>query len=227
MCWTYGLSTLSSPHTKSRGANCGCKQSHPFPVAQLPPNSTPEVFPESPRKQTMACAAFRQGSVTAAPVLSCWGCLVWLGRMQPAHGRHLLLKSLSQTHCFPASSPEHQWEGVPCSQAPCFVPCCLVLAAATRLTPIQNPRLVSPPPPRAFLSGFIVISHSRQRRDGGRGGGVLLGASSHNLCLTNLPARGLRGAPPTPASPHPSSIPLALCTLRRMAGSGGGGRERD
>lgn len=81
--------------------------------------------------------------------------------------------------------------------------------------------------PRAFLSGFTVISHHRQRRDGARGGGVQLGASSHNLCLTNLPPEGLWGATPAPASPHPSSTPSAPGTGRGMAARGGGRGERD
>lgn len=136
---------------------------------------------------------------------------------------NLCLRHTASPRCLRSTSGK----GVTCSQAPGFLPCCLALAAAACLTPILNPRLVSPPPPRAFLSGFIVISHTRQGRDGKRGGGIQLGASSHNLCLTNLPPRGLRGAPSIPASPHPSSIPLAPRTLRRMAAKRGGGRERD
>jgi len=96
-------------------------------------------------------------------------------------------------------------------------------------SPLHETRLAAglvPAPPRAFPSGFIVTSRTRQGRDGGRGGGVRLCASSHNLCLTNLPPEGLRGAAPTPASPHPSSSPSAPSTQRWMAVSWGGGRER-
>lgn len=42
---------------------------HPFPSSQPPPNSTPQVFPESLRKQTQGCAACRGHLSVKSP---CW-----------------------------------------------------------------------------------------------------------------------------------------------------------
>lgn len=127
-----------------------------------------------------------------------------------------------------ALPPHHRpcstfWKRVPFSQAPWVipywggvlpspqvVPCCLPIAAA------QNPGF-SP-----FLSLGVHCHPPEQRGAGGRGGSAHLGAFSPNLCMTNPPPGGLRGAPPAPASPRiPPRAPLAAAAGGGMAARAG------
>lgn len=197
---------------------------HPFPLCPTTPPPAVLSFPQIPEEAEARSCCIQAGKCYSSP----WALPLWLGRMGPA-----CLSLKSDTLCLPSPSLEHRWEGAALLPDPQLLLCCFPFAASPLLQPLASPlhktqltAWLVPAPPRPFLSGF-VISYSRQGRDGRRGGGIRLGASSHNLCLTNLPPEGLQGAPPAPAPPHPSLSPPAAGTRRGMAARWGGGRERD
>lgn len=110
----------------------------PTPLIPTTPTAPPK-FSLNPKAQTQGCAAHR-GHLWAVS----------------------LLDALPLQHRLWSTGRK----GVPFSQDPRVLPCCLPIAAAARLAPIQKHGLV-PSPPDAFLSEFIVISRSRGEVEGG------------------------------------------------------------